>query len=281
MKNTKLILCLALVLSGGLFGCANNPKNTDMAGNEIANYYHLDVEKPTHEDRIKLAHEFPKLKSSNQYMVLAFLWPQARCPEFADVLLPLAKLPKEPEQYNEDTLCDYVFIRLLDLSPQTVRPIILEDLRRPNPLFSLCVLQALPDKELPELDDVLLVNLNNRDADTDKIPCLIERYATARIMPQVITFYGNEEGWMCSLQTALLRYWLKHDRPAALQAIEKAVNFRKSTGCFKTVLGESLHDSFDADAEKLARKFINDSDPEVAADAKNLLAQHGSKPQQP
>jgi hypothetical protein len=86
---------------------------------------------------------------------------------------------------------------------------------------------------------------------------------------------------MCSLQTALLRYWLKHDRPAALQAIEKAVNFRKSTGCYKTVLGETLHDSFDADAEKLTRKFVNDSDPEVAADAKNLLAQHASTSPQP
>ena len=263
--QSKLILCLALVLSGGLFGCAKNPKNTVMAGNEIANYYHLDVEKPSHEDRVKLAHDFPKLTPKNQYMVLAFLWPQARCPEFADALLPLAKLPKEPEQYNNDNLCDYIFIRLLDLKPEAVRPVILEDLQRPNPLFSLCVLQALPDKELPKLDDVLLVNLNNRRADMDKIPPLIERYATSRIM----------------LQTAILCYWLKHERPGALQAIEKAANFRESTGCYKTVLGETLHDSFDADAEKLARKFTNDSDPEVAADAKNLLAQHGSTSQQP
>jgi hypothetical protein len=278
----KLILCLALVLSGSLFCCAQDPKNTDMGGNEIAKFYHLDIEKTSHEDRVKLAHDFPKLTPKNQYLVLAFLWPQARCPEFTNALLPLAKLPKTPEQYNDDNLCDYIFIRLLDLRPETVRPTILEDLRRPNPLFSLCVLQALPDKELPELDDILLANLNNRRADMDKIPPLIERYATARIMPQVIAFYGSSEtGWMCSLQTAILRYWVKHDRPAALQAIEKAVNFRESTGCFKTVLGETLHDSFDADAEKLVRKFINDSDPEVAADAKNLLAQHGSKPQQP
>jgi hypothetical protein len=277
----KLILCLALVLSGGLFGCAKNPKNTVMAGNEIANYYHLDVEKPSPQDRVKLAHDFPKLTPRNQYVVLTFLWPKARCPEFADALLPLAKPPKQPEQENEDTLCDEVFIRLLDLKPEAMRPIILEDLRRPNPLFSLCVLQALPDKELPELDDVLLAHLN-RQADLEKIPALIERYATARILPQVIAFYGTSEtGWMCSLQTAILRYWLKHDRPAALQAIEKAVNFRKSTGCFKTVLGETLHDSFDADAEKLARKFINDSDPDVAADARNLLAQHDSMPHQP
>ena len=90
-----------------------------------------------------------------------------------------------------------------------------------------------------------------------------------------MTFYQSpEEGWDCLIQTAILRYLLKYDRPAGLRAIEKAVNFRKTTGCYKTVLGETLYDSFDADTEKLVRKFANDSDPEVAADARKLLVQH-------
>jgi len=282
----KLLLVLALVLSGGLFGCASNPKKTDFAVSVIAQYYHLDADKPRDEDRARLAHDFPKLTPKNQYIVLVYLWPKARCPEFAGALLPLAKLPKEPEPHflrTYETLCDAVFICLFDLKPETVRPIILEDLQRPNPLFSFSVLQVLPDKELPELDDILLANLNDyRQGDGEKITLIIERYATARIMPQVITFYqSNATSLECTMQTAFLRYWLKHDRPAALHAIEKAVNFRKTTGCYKWVLGETLHDSFDADAEKLARKFINDSDPVVAANVKNLLAQHGSIPQQP
>lgn len=185
-----------------------------LAGSDIAEIYHLDVNNPRAEDRARLAHDFPKLTPKNQYLVLNSLWPRARCPEFADALLPLAKLPKEPEQENADTLCDNVFIHLLELNPEAVRPMILEDLRRPNPLFALCVLQALPDKELPELDDVLLTNLNHRNNGIWKIAPLIERYATARIMPQVIAFYqSSERGWACSLQTAMLRYWLKHDRP--------------------------------------------------------------------
>ena len=251
-----------------------------LAGGDIAEIYHLDIDNPRAEDRARLAHDFPKLTPECQFLILNCLWPRARCPEFAEALLPLAKLPKEPEQENANTLCDNVFIHLLGLNPEAVRPMILEDLHRPNPMFALCVLEALPDKELPELDSVLLTNLNNNNNGIWKIAPLIERYATARIMPQVIAFYqSSERGWACSLQTAMLRYWLKHDRPAALQAIEKAVNFRASTGCYHTVLGATLHDSFDADAEKLARKFVNDSDTEVAADAKNLLAQHGSTSQ--
>ena len=251
-----------------------------LATNDLAGVYHLDVGNPRAEDRARLAHDFPKLKPESQFLVLNSLWPRARCPELADALLPLAKLPKKPEQYNENTLCDHIFNHLLDLNPEAVRPLILEDLRRPNPLLALCVLQALPEKELPELDDVLLTNLNNANNGIWKIAPLIERYATARILPQVIDFYEKKEGsWACSLQTAILRYWLKHDRPAALRAIEKAVNLRKSTGCYHIVLGETLHDSFDADAEKLVRKFVSDSDSEVATDAKNLLAQHGSTSQ--
>jgi len=242
---------------------------------------HLNVDNPRAEDRAWLAHDFPKLAPQNQYAVLAYLWPRARCPELVNALLPLAKLPIKPEQFLDDTLCDYVFLRLLESKPEVVRPLILEDLRRPKPLLAWCVLQALPDKELPELDDVLLTNLNNPNSDLWKITPLIERYASKNILPQVIAYYRNvrERGWACAPQTAILRYWLKHDRPAALQAIEKAVNFRASTGCYHTVLGETLHDSFDTDAEKLAQKFVNDPDPEVAADAKNLFAKHGSTPQ--
>jgi hypothetical protein len=251
---------------------------THLAVGDIAEIYHLDVDNPRAEDRARLAHDFPKLKPESQFFVLNSLWPRARCSELADALLPLAKLPTKPEQFLDDTLCDHVFLYLLDLKPEVVRPLILEDLRRPTPLLAWCVLQALPDKELPELDEVLLANLKNPNSDLWKITPLIERYATARIMPQVIAYYQNvrERGWACAPQTAVLRYWLKHDRPAALQAIEKAVNFRKSTGCFKLVLWETLHDSFDGDAENLARKYVSDSNPEVAADAKHLLAQHGS-----
>jgi len=250
---------------------------THLAGSDMAEIYHLDVENPRAEDRARLASDFPKFSTQNQFLVLTRLWPQARCPEFAGTLLPLAQPPKEPEQPGEEAVCEEVFIRLFELKPAAVRPLILEDMRRPKPLLALSVLQLLPDQELPELDEALRANLNNPNSDFWKVLPLIERYATTNLMPQVIAYYQNsrEQGWACSLQTAMLRYWLKHDRPAALRAIEKAVNFRKATGCYHTVLGDTLRDSFAADAEKLARKYARDSDPEVAADARQLLAQHG------
>jgi hypothetical protein len=259
-----------------IINLSNAPINALGVPGGVAEIYHLDVDNPSAEDRARLAGDFPKFTPENQYRVLARLWPRVRCPEFAKVLLPLAKPPKEPEREHADMLRDEVFIRLLELKPEAVRPLILEDLRRENPLFSLEVLRALPDKELPELDDVLIANLGDNQS-IWKIAPLIERYASARILPQVIAFYDDKEGsWACSLQTAFLRYWLKHDKPAALQALERAVNSRSSTGCYEWVLGETLHDSFDAETEKLVLKYVNDPVPEVAADAKKLLSQHTS-----
>jgi hypothetical protein len=264
-----------------IINLSNAPINALGVPGGVAEMYHLDVDNPSAEDRARLARDFPKFTPQNQYLVLARLWPRARCPEFAGVLLPLAKPPIESEREHADILRDEVFIRLLELKPEAVRPLILEDLRQANPLFSLEVLRALPDKELSELDDMLLANLGDNQSIWKKAP-LIERYASARILPQVVAFYNGKEGsWACDLQTAFLRYWLKHDRPAALQAIERAVNMRyptrsNYTRCYINVLGETLRDSFDGDAEQLVRKFINDSDPDVAADAKQLLAKHTS-----
>jgi hypothetical protein len=272
IMRPRFLFCLALLFCAPCIRCATFPTDTDLAVNQIAEKYHLDVDKPTEQDRAKLAHDFPRMTQFNQFEILEGLWPQARCPEFTDALLPLAKIPKQAGDAHDETLCDYAFIRLLDLKPEAVRPLILEDLRRPRPMLSLIALKALPDKELPELDDVLLAHLSAADADWERIAPLFERYASARILPEVVAFYQTdaERGWACSLQTALLRYWLKYDRPAALLAVEKAVNLR-TTGCYKTLLGDTLHDSFDAEAETLARKYINDPDANVVDDVKHLL----------
>jgi hypothetical protein len=282
----KVVLSLGLLTICGFWPAAvslpaqvvDGPGDFDLhvvpATDRLARDYHLDVEKPSQEDRAKLAHDFPTLMPEDQSLVLGYFWPKVRCPEFVAALTPLAQLPRVSENAIAETLCDHAFLRLYDLSPETARPLILDDLKSAKPLLSFSVLLSLPDKELPQLDDVLLANLTN--GDTWKVAPIIERYATARIMPQVVAYYQQsaEQGWACSLQTAFLRYWLKHDRPAALQAIEKAVNLRKSTGCYKSVLGETLHDSFYPDAEALARKYAGDPDPEVAAGAKSLLDQH-------
>ena len=247
---------------------------THLAYGYMAEIYHVDVDNPRAEDRARLARDFPKLKPEAQFFVLSSLWPRVRCPELVEALLPLAKLPTKTEQFLDCTLCDHVFLHLLDLKPEVVRPLILEDMRNPKPLLAWSVLQALPDKDLPELDEILAANLKNPNSDPWKTLPLIERYATGRILPQVIAYYqsARERGWACAPQIAMLRFWLKHDRSGALPAIEKAVNFRSATGCYHTVLWDTLKDSFDTDARQIVRKYVNDADSEVAAEAKRLLA---------
>jgi hypothetical protein len=252
---------------------------TDSATREaVVKTYHLDVEEPSNEVRAAVARDFLKLTPAKKWAVLSDLWPRVRCAEFTSVLLPLAKFPDEPEAENDETFLDKVLLCLIDLKPGTVRPLILEDLKRSTPLLSLSVLLAMPDKELPDLDGVFLGHLNNGGDWLFKIAPTIERYASARIQPQVIALYRESEGrWACSIQAALLRYWLKHDRTAALRAIEHAVNLREDTRCFAKVLGETLRDSFNADTETIVLRYVNDKDRELARDAIVLLARNGSK----
>lgn len=238
--------------------------------------YHLEDKNPPNEARAAVARDFPKFTSVEKFAVLTELWPRVRCAEFSEVLWPLMRWPKTPEHDNDVTFLDKVLVCLLDLQPERVRSLIQEDLSQSRPVLSLHVLLALPDKVIPEWDGIFLGHLNS-ESDGFKIAPAIERYGSDRIRPQLIAFYLEHEGrWACSIQTALLRYWLKHDRAAALQAIERAATLREDTGCFRDVLVETLHDQLDASAEVLVLKFAGDKDREVATGALSLLARYGS-----
>ncbi len=273
MRLAVVLLLPALLAEYVAFhGESHSPRPNET----FAKTRHLDVENPTNEVRAAVAREFPNLTPDQKRLVLTELWPRARCPQFINVLLPLAKMPTKSERFYRETIGDLAMIRLLELKPESVRSLVLEDLQRARPLLNLSVLLALPDRKLPELDDSLLAHLNSDD-DLEAFAPAIEHYASARILPQVIAFYVASEGrWACTIQTAFLRYWLKHDRPAALSAIEHAMSLRADTGCFHDLLGETLRDSFDKGAEALTLKFIHDADSEVATDALLLLARFGS-----
>jgi hypothetical protein len=243
---------------------------------EIVGKYHLEAANPPAAARASVARDFPTLTLDEQSTILAELWPKVRCPEFIGVLLPLAKLPEKTESHEKRELESLALVGLLDLQPDTARPLILDDLHRAKPLLSLTALCALPDQELPDLDGVFLEHLNP-PADVFKIAPLIERYGSARIQAQVIAFYLAKEGkWACTIQAALLRYWLKHDRAAGLLAIGRAMNLRQDTGCYATLLGDTFGNFFTPDAEAITLPFIDDPERRVATDALTLLARSGS-----
>jgi hypothetical protein len=227
--------------------------------------------------RERLAGVFTQLTEAEQCRVLEFRWAQVRCSSFQGPLEQILSRPGGYEQWNDAGIRSWALHRYLDVQPEKARRLILEDMRRPRPLLAAHALLSLPDESLPELDDIFVTHLAERDADYEKLPALIERYATKRVLAEVIALYEKSEGrWACVYAEHLLGYWVKHDPETGLAAVRKAAMLREHTGCFRTVLRNVLSRYYSPAAETLALSFLGDTDNDVVRDVVQLLDDLGS-----
>ncbi len=101
----------------------------------------------------------------------------------------------------------------------------------------------LSDKELPEMDGVLLAHLRKRQ-DGDTTGRLIARYASASIEKDVRATYGEHLGnWDCGTQASLLRYLIRVNSADAAGEVRATMAARQGTGCFQfmfTELGDAV-----------------------------------------
>lgn len=227
--------------------------------------------------RETLAGTFTQLTDAEQRAVLERHWARVRCAAFKDPLEEILSVPATYEEWYSRHIRSWALCRYLDVQPEKARNLILEDLRRARPLSAGRALLALPDESLPEMDEVFAAHLAQRGVDDWKLMPLIERYATERILPDVIARYQKNEGmWACSMQESLLRYWIKHDPNAGLAAVRRAALLREHTGCYRMVLGNVLSRYYGPAAESLALSFLDDKDNEVVLDVVRLLERKGS-----
>jgi hypothetical protein len=225
--------------------------------------------------REKLANAFTDLTEAEQIRVLGYDWEQVRCPAFAVPLEQILSRPATYERWSGPQLRSWAARRYLDIRPTKARSLILEDMRRARPMLAGAALLHLPDKLLPQLDDVFAAHLADPSGDRSKLPHLIERYASKRILPDVTEYYRQREGtWACEMQERLLGYWIKHDPEAGLRAVRRAAILREHTGCFRTVLEYVLSRYYSPAAERLAISFLTDND--VVVHVVRLLDRKGS-----
>ena len=224
--------------------------------------------------RRSLARSFHTLTKKEQETLLRYRWESIRCSEFESPLHLILQTPPGQEQWIGPRLHSLALLRYQEYQPEEAKALILEDIKRPSPLLSEMVLTSLADECLPELDDLLLVHLRG----SYKVASLVERYASAKILPEVIHLYTASEGrWACAFQDSLLRYWLKHDRANGMAAVLRASHLRESTGCYRTVLGQVLASSYGPDTERLALPFLNDGDSAVVVDVVQLIGREGTE----
>jgi len=230
---------------------------------------------------------FDDLTTEQQNGLLGYNWAALRGPDMLPVLRRLYAKPVSDEgvgNWQESESLDQHSLalrRLTELSPAEGRALLLTEIKSVRPRVDLPTLCSLPDRTLPALDNILAANLEDclRSGPEDWriTPRLVERYATASILPRVKAAYGDKGGkWACDIQSSLLAYFLRTDRTYGVMQLEKALAARKDTGCYRSALSDVAALQAGPDMERFAVAHLNDPDTAVAADAAKTLGAYGS-----
>ncbi|HEX6285249.1 MAG TPA: hypothetical protein VFZ71_10260, partial [Pyrinomonadaceae bacterium] len=186
--------------------------------------------------------------------------------------------------FRQEELRSTALRRLNELSPDEGRRLILVEIRRPKLRVDREVLRLLPDETLPELNTVLLANLEaaHRGGNwyIDGISELIERYATDEILSGVRAVYESKSAgrWDCRTQAALLAYFFRVAPATAGEYLNKALaaKDRGYAGCFHRVLKDVAELHMSAEVEEVATGALDNEDSEVVSQAASVLAEYGS-----
>lgn len=252
----------------------------------MAEKYHLNQENPSPEERALVANDFFKLRDYERHaLLLDILWPRAKCDAFIAILEPLLVIPDKADHTYPDSILDLAVIRLVELKSKKAREMVLADMRKLNPFFSVKVLTCLPDEMLPDLESVFRQHMK-RDANGDlksdlmKLTPVISRYGPPALLPDVKKLYQSSKGgWACDIQKSLLRYLIKHEPNSGLESLERALLFRGGPGqnnCFGSAIHETLSGMNGRQVQEFAIRHLDDSNLMISYSAARYLIEDGS-----
>jgi hypothetical protein len=252
------------------------PEKTDRArAMTIAAQPQLLERGPSSAAAVDLAANFLDLPADRQRSLLESQWQSVVSPAMIPALRQLAAAPAAPPP----SLADLALRRLYQLSPEEGRPLILREVANPRSGATLTTLGILPEAELPDLDDTLAVNLDSssRLEDLNIRAELVERYASAAIAPRVRAYLERRLGQLaCRPQTALLAYMLRIDQALGETLLNRALNVRQTTGCYRFVLEDVAALRITPGVVAAAIVHLDDADTQTAISAINTLARDGS-----
>lgn len=236
---------------------------------------------------------FNRLPLDDQLRLLEYQWKLIASPAMVPALREVLKytynnsnnntLEDSINVFRQQKLRSYAVRRLYELSPEEGRRIILDDIRRPSPRFNEDVLSSLPDELLPELDNVLIANLEEAQrtgSDTYETSELIERYTTDAIFSRVRAVYETRDPgkWDCRTQAALLAYFLRVGPSVGSEYLNKALSSRERglARCYTEVLKNVAALHMSPEVEDAATAALDDEDSTVVSQAASVLGEYGS-----
>jgi hypothetical protein len=216
------------------------------------------------------------LPIEKQNELIEYRWAEVGGPEWLPVLEQIVSGPANPNRAMNKANREAALLRLWRVAPEEARPLMMQEMAKPQGDIRISVLGQLPEHSFPHFEAGWLDAIRQGGA-ADVDFQLIDRYGSENILPAVQSIYEPHGGvWACTPQTAILRYFLRIKPDYGMKELTAAMTSRKSTGCYRMQMGGIGEYVRMPQVEKLAIQLLNDPAPAVASDAAKALEKYGS-----
>ena len=229
---------------------------------------------------------FESLPPRTQSELLDYRWGQLQGQAMLPVLERLSKRYQESEilnispVYEQNQASLAALRRWAEVDPAGAREQILTEMSRPHPRFGGDALgMLLGDREMPEMDQLLVGRLRNTTGDPGPVATLIARFGTAAILPQINSYLDENLGTIsCAVQNPLIAYVRRVDAVSGNALAKRAMAERgpNKTGCYRMLVSELSQWNRDGALEQLAADGLEDPDPMVVRESARYLQNYGS-----
>ena len=214
---------------------------------------------------------FAKLPQSDQEYVLRNGWPQLKSQAMIPVLRQIAEGPRQRR--------GAALRRLYELSPEDARPLLLQAIRSQDSHVGIDVLSILPEKELPELDGIMLERVKERfqagGGGLVLATALAQRFATPAVAESLSSILNDGIGKMdCESEANLLAYVLRVAPRDGEAMLRKELQAGGRAGC--VILRRLAPIRMSAEVEEVALDALKAPDAGIAQDALYVLQLYGS-----
>jgi len=237
--------------------------------------------------RSEIAALFQDLPVSQQSELLNYEWTKIASPEMVPVLRHIYETASQ-NRYPENPLLASAVEHLYELDTNRTRILLLDEMKRRDLRLPYSALSLLPDAAIPELDAILLDNLQHNGG--RPVEELIARYSTNSILEPVKEFYRKRDAEMRSRVTTnpniaapaceppLVAYFLRVEPAWGEQLFRQSLAERSYTmgRCWLGIIGQTAAYNSGPIWEKVAIDALQDPAVPVKIDAVKSLALYGS-----
>ena len=232
-----------------------------------------------------LLKKFDEMDILQREYLLSAYWEELRDESLAASIERMLTDKNLPQTYSHNVRTT-ALKRLIEISQEKARPLVIAEIRDPNSFVSAEVLSAIDDKFLPETDDALLEQIRdlaqlktkNRDFVLLKNKALLAaRFATANIYASLLEVYKTYgDAWQTDARGGLLGYFARHNEREGVFLIEQALaktNPGHEFGFFLDLTKMNYPPALD----DFMRERLASEDLEKAGTAAYLMSKYGSE----